>query len=143
MTCKDCFLYGHCRYDVHICKNEKGEYIQFPESNDVGKVCEGFKDKSRIVELPCKPGDKVYLIGFYPWESECGKCEHFMQGGFGYPCECLKTEDGRKAPECRTIQEYEFDLCDILNTVGWGDFGKTVFLSREEAEEALRKERKK
>ena len=63
MTCKDCFLHGHCRHMTHTTQDDKGEYIQFPASLDEGKPCEGFKDKSRIVELPCKVGDAVYV----PW----------------------------------------------------------------------------
>ena len=123
MTCKDCLHYPVCKVI------------------EVGTIdCNHFKDKSRIVELPCNEGDTVYKIDSHPWESECGECEHFMPGGFGDPCECLKTEYGNKAPECRTIKEYKFGLRDILNAIGWGDFGKTVFLTREEAEEALRKE---
>ena len=134
MTCKDCY---HCS----VCCGHDEEKAN--REHPPAEKCRDFKDKSRIVEMPCKVGDSVYKIDSYPWSSECGECEHFMPDGFGDPCECMKTDDGRKAPECRTIQEYEFELRDILNAIGWGDFGKKVFLTRKEAEEALRKEREK
>lgn len=39
MTCKDCYHYEMCLPRVAV-------------SND--KICQYFKDKSRIIELPCK-----------------------------------------------------------------------------------------
>lgn len=142
MTCKDCIHYDMCGgfipsdldKDVFdYCR--KGRTDEIP---DIEERCNSFKDKSRYIELPCKVGDTVYKIGTYPWPSECGECEHFMPGGFGDPCECLKTDDGKKAPECRTIVEYKAELRDILNAIGWEDFGKTVFLTKEEAEAKLK-----
>lgn len=48
MTCKDCYHYDVCGF----------------EGCDDGALtfCKDFKDKSRIVELPCKMGDEAYYI---------------------------------------------------------------------------------
>ena len=55
-TCKDCIHHEVCKY--------KDKKVSLGT-----KVCElvadgfkCFKDKSRIVELPCKVGDKVFCI---------------------------------------------------------------------------------
>ena len=58
MTCKDCYFYN-------VCSKKDGTtnfYGKELACNDVEKRCQYFKDKSRIVELPCKVGDKVYYI---------------------------------------------------------------------------------
>lgn len=41
MTCKDCIHYALCKFMD-------------------GEICNHFKDKSLIIELPCKVGDVVY-----------------------------------------------------------------------------------
>jgi len=47
MTCKDCYHYKAC-LDM--------------SDTDWEHTCNHFKDKSRIVELPCKVGQTVYEI---------------------------------------------------------------------------------
>ena len=55
-TCKDCIHYEVCKY-----KDEKVSLgTKTCELVADGFKC--FKDKSRIVELPCKVGDKVFCI---------------------------------------------------------------------------------
>lgn len=51
MTCKDCIHYD-------ICNMYDGPYI----SVHLDHTCEYFKDKSLIVELPCKAGQTVYDV---------------------------------------------------------------------------------
>ena len=48
MNCKDCYHYDMCGFE---CCND-----------DALTFCKYFKDKSRIVELPCKMGDEAYYI---------------------------------------------------------------------------------
>lgn len=48
MTCKDCYHYDICGFEE--C------------DDDALTFCEDFKDKSLIIELPCKVGDEAYLI---------------------------------------------------------------------------------
>ena len=61
-TCKDCIHY-------EVCKTEKGSTVFYREGlleltyNQVDKLCGAlFKDKSRFVELPYKLGDVVFII---------------------------------------------------------------------------------
>ena len=74
--------------------------------------------EGRLVVLPCKIGDTVYWIR--------GKAilevyiQWFETNAYGW-CAC-----GQYPPMAPTFE--------------FGDFGKTVFLTREEAEAALRKE---
>lgn len=72
--------------------------------------CQNFADKSRFAELPCKVGDTVC------WYSRSGEIieAKIIKNGF-----CAKIESG-----------FEYDI-------GYGEIGKTVFLTREEAEAAL------
>lgn len=51
MMCKECIHYGIC--DMQEIRKENGEYTNY-------KPCQDFKDKSLVVELPCKAGDTVY-----------------------------------------------------------------------------------
>lgn len=88
-----------------------------------------FKDKSKIIELPCKVGDEVYYLGghyerhktkIYVDEIKKGIVDHITIGQKGVP---------------------QIDVCDDENV--WttfdcvDDLGKIVFLKKEEAEKAL------
>ena len=78
--------------------------------------CNDFKDRSRFVELPCKHGDTLFRINN-------GKIEKGVATAFFY---------GR-----------EFHIVDcrfpkISTGIPFHRFGKTVFLTREEAEQALK-----
>ena len=133
MTCKDCIHYD-------VCKR-----IQFPSMYGLtGDGCDHFKNKANIIELPCKAGDVVYVIEplwYGIWgedEHKCRKCEHFYEGGMGDSPDCNLGKNC-----CYQICENEADLRDIVDwitpshftkTVAWG---KTVFLTREEAEQKL------
>lgn len=61
MTCKDCLhiepCYGH---PIEELTNEANGICE----PDVEKRCEWFKDKSKIVELPYKIGDTVYVLEY-------------------------------------------------------------------------------
>ena len=92
-------------------------------------------EQGTLKEMPCKVGDTVYKI-----EKDCHKCKHFKETGWEYDCWCdfdgeeLKNMfkvDGDK--DCLyTIKEIKFEFGTIPK------FGKTVFLTREEAEKRLK-----
>ena len=95
MTCKDCFHYEACKdmYEQIFIDKFCGE-----------NHCNFYKEKDKVIDLPCKVGDTVYKIGSI---YRNGKEKFYIyQGKFGYSC----------------IRR----------------FGDTVFLSREEAEKALK-----
>jgi len=51
LTCKDCLYYGACDF------TKKCDKAQNP-------TCYCFKDRSKFIEIPCKPNDIVYLLIF-------------------------------------------------------------------------------
>jgi hypothetical protein len=95
------------------------------------------KADGRLVVLPCKVGDTVFTI-----ELDCKDNPDHLQMCFCWnkSCkECDKSylrvwENRNKTADIRSIVA-EMGLCGES-----GGFGKTVFLAREEAEAALRKE---
>lgn len=54
ITCRDCIHYDVCGFEW--CDSEALTF------------CKDFKDKSRIIELPCKVGETVHYITF--WKNE-------------------------------------------------------------------------
>lgn len=135
-TCNDCY---HCEVchrringiDFLPITDGKINYrsIMLRECNDVENHCEYFKDKSTTLDLPCKVGDEVYYLGghyerhktkVYVNEVIKGIVDHITIGQKGVP---------------------QIDICDDENE--WttfdcvDDFGKIVFLTKEEAEKAL------
>ena len=91
-----------------------------------------------VIMPPCKVGDTVYYLDDIVWDSECSDCEHYLIGGFGDPSECMRTRYGNKHPDCIKIIEKVVTQHDIYWWLYSKSFGKTVFLTREEAEKALK-----
>lgn len=109
MTCKDCV-------HVDVCE-EYGEVFSLIK----GGKCSLFKDCSRFVELPCKVGDTVYVIESIDGEQKIIQ-DHVETISIGYYTDVVNI--------------YQFDG---IKTDGYfSDFGKTVFLTREEAKQALK-----
>ena len=120
----------------------RGTCIDFDEAAEINA---DYLMSNNVVVLPCAVGDIVYEIERLDFES----CKHsgengdtcpylYEEVGFGY--ECSKTRLGEKLLECSTIEPYDMrDLTDIFNR--WNKFGKTVFLTKEEAEAKLKEMR--
>lgn len=114
MTCKDCIHYETC--EAFGC-------LYFDE-------CSYFIDKSEIIKLPCKIGDTVYFIE-EEYTCDCTWCSR---------CECqkdyeqeLENDTCRKVHFRKRIRERTMrTLNDIFRW--YSCFGKTVFLTPEEAE---------
>lgn len=109
-----------------------------------GRTYDEFADnllKSGVIVLPCKVWDTVYVIDTLDFEP-CKKkgeggdvCPH-LYGEYGIGYSCLKTRWGYKQFECAEINAVKIaDITQIFDY--WDAFGKTVFLTREEAEKAL------
>ena len=117
MLCKDCVHYEVCKDYVESALDG----LQYNDSQMNGDDCEFFKDRSRFVELPCKVGDTVFVVEEIAEERKIIK-DHVETIGIGY------YADG--------VNIYQFDG---IKTDGYfEDFGKNVFLTREEAEQALK-----
>ena len=85
------------------------------EADRLRELAEADKD-GRVVILPCRQGDELWAYGNFPHGREV----------YRFTVSDVSTLNGRT----------------VLNTLGYGtirpeDIGKTVFLSREEAEKAL------
>ena len=117
MTCKDCIHYEACHdmyYEEHATRHFD------PEKHNAEKECGYFKDRSRFVELPCKLGDTLFvptrnLVSEYKVVSF-----HVCGEGIWYRTNVIKGILTRL-------------ISDNVENVG-----KTVFLTREEAEQALK-----
>ena len=104
MNCTDCYLYKNCVLRPYMQKK-----------NEVERDCGYFKDRERIVYLPCKAGDTIYRVfndKVYEWQI--------------VRAEIYADEIGF--------------VDDSDNWIGVDDIGKTVFLTRAEAEARARKE---
>lgn len=100
MSCKN---YIHCK----VCEEDEHDLSDYLE-------CSYFVDKSRIIELPCKVGDKVYR------PSKClGVVEFIIISLNIYQSELFFTDDSE-------------------NIIYLSEIGKTVFLTEKEAEAKLR-----
>ena len=112
-TCKDCLHF-------EICKFMYGE--EFEQHWPPFWTCDRFKDSSRFVELPCKPGDIVFYMNRYRrnvWPMKIISVEINSQGINEYGCWC-------DVPESYT------PICFKPIAIG-----KTVFFTQEEAEAEL------
>lgn len=122
MTCKDCLHYEACNYWLR----KEAKHL----NSDEGFVCEYFADKSEWTHLPCKAGDIVYL----PWR---------WYGDSGVDCTTvLKIVFAKSGSYIET--DFDSNDCDFLMTYQGGrfwleDFGRVVFSTKEQAEEALTK----
>ena len=90
-----------------------------------------------IVVPPVKVGQTVYRLDEFVWKSDCKECEHYDEGWHDCPNMCEKTGSTKKSPECIEIKEESITYEDILRYLHWKEFGKTVFISREDAVKAL------
>lgn len=120
MTCQDCVHYEVCDYRV---KKMRIKGYELRANEDF--ICSYFKDKSKFIELPCKVGDTVWFIKFaFSYAKRpipamiCGMKTFSNNGAFTFMS--LTVENNIN----RNFTNY--------------DIGRTVFLTKEEAEQALK-----
>lgn len=108
-------------YHAEICKNYPNTGLPPKMRQElVNKGCEHYKDKSLIIELPCRVGDTVYVL-----------IDESEKIGGSYINE-------EKVVELYTASRIWTDSCYYDSD----DIGSILFFTREEAERAL-KEREK
>lgn len=108
--CSNCLSEKVCRYnDGHnlYCKNDY--------------VCPHFTDRSEWVHLPCKVGDTLYEITSRNTISE-------------YEVTAIRIELFNVFIDWKLTQGF---VDRYISDMPIGEIGKTVFLTREEAEKAL------
>lgn len=102
--------------------------IYAKEGVDPAEVVADYLLDNGVIVPPCKVGDKVYFLGICKTAEDFGK----VYVGFGEIWSISRDKDGFRFYVSTTGALERFTDCD---------FGKTVFLTEEEAEKAL-KERK-
>ena len=120
MACKDCIHYEPCRDTYYNDEEQTRIPFGFFEQGGIDKACAFFKDKSKFIELPCKVGDILY-VPTRNFISEY-RIDYFHLGKYGI-CYSTSVIEG---------------ISTRLFTDSIENIGKTVFLTKEEAEQALR-----
>lgn len=123
-TCKNCVHVEVCAGYSEVLFAAQGvdispDMFEQLECDD----CEHFKDRSRFVELPCKVGDILY----HPVPLRNVISEY-------------KIKSFQIYPNCVWVNWNIVDEIATINLTGIyaNEIGETVFLSREEAEQALK-----
>lgn len=120
--CTDCVHYELCLHQEKflIEHNRKDLIRRYGFGLSEPEICCNFRDRSRFVELPCKLGDTLFV----PTRNFVSEYKivsfHVCGEGIWYRTNVIK------GILTRLISD------DVEN------IGKTVFLTREEAEQALR-----
>lgn len=144
INCKKCVHFPVCRDFYNEIPTDAGK-LEFLTSD-----CRHFADVSKMLQLPCKVGDKIYRIEpffyhIFDEDCSCNACNDFYDGGEGG---LEDAPDCKKKEPCKAVYEYEADLRMIVDIIQPNnftkiiEFGKTAFLTREEAEKALKELRK-
>lgn len=119
-TCKECLHVETCKAIVTII-NEATE-LQIDDdietTIDADLTCEYFADRSRFVELPCEVGDTVYILGK---EIFCDEIDEISIEKFSDGLICFRAY-------CK----------ELKISLDFKDFGTIAFLTKEEAEQALK-----
>lgn len=116
MNCKDCLYYSRC---VELYE-AAGFFFDYEKS-----CCKQFSERSEWIHLPCKVGDQVFVVYGYEIQHTSvysikieSEDDHFV-----FIIKCMVSQGGAR---------FEKFI-----------FGKTAFLKREEANQALEKRRSK
>ena len=112
MTCKNCLHDGVC-YTQEVCNDIEQQLKDF--------VCEDFTDRSEWVHLPCNVGDTLYEITSRNTISE-------------YEVTAIRIELFNVFIDWKLTQGF---VDRYISDMPLGEIGRTVFLTREEAEKAL------
>ena len=127
ITCKDCYHQKACQSMLEAqgyCVSE----------NFIGDAtrCDTFKDKSLVLDLPCKVGEIVYHINTFSSRNPIIKevevdALHITSG---------KNKRGHNKPSYVLVRDI---MMQSLSTrIYFEEFGKTLFLTKESAEQALK-----
>lgn len=132
MTCKDCYHYEKCYFEAlrtaHLTGRDYREIVCI--DNQIS--CKFFKDKSLIVELPCKVGRFVYadtrLFCKDYLREEVRELDYIC-------CDVVNVRYGRNMKALiylRPLYRYDFNSRYHI-IVSSSAIGKTVFLTEQEA----------
>lgn len=144
--------------EYYACENQKSAYttsiklldhaptieavpVQHGECLKKLQSYENAEEQGLLLRLPCKVGDTFFEIESKLWSNrkECYECRYYYEGGFGEPTYCGYSDKyGVEPINCFVISEYRVtSLEQVVRYMEQGYFGKTVFLTKTEAEAAL------
>lgn len=130
MTCKDCYHCEACEDRFaglkKICVDEPVKHLELNPA--VEKCCKNFKDKSRIIELPCKVGKEIYVM------NRANIPQKMILDEPDIRCHCAK-EDNLCMVLC---DDKKHGICAYRLKNDGSDIGKKVFCTKEEAEAKLK-----
>lgn len=139
-SCKDCVHADMCRFYTEKLAKTKGITLgeDIFEHFSTGDVCEHFQDRSRFVELPQSVHlcDAVHFV--LKGLDEIDLQEYTFTVGKNAVSDTVQfiTEIGTYGFWVgESPREFAPDYDDFYH---WYELGETVFLSREEAEQALK-----
>lgn len=115
MTCKDCIHYGLCE--------TKGNAEIFVRG--IENICGYFKDKSKYIKLPCKVEDTVYHY--------CKSVNQIVP----YVVEDIHIDKEQTRYFATAFDVYYKEYLDEIEFAE-DEIGKTVFLTKSEAEQKLK-----
>ena len=112
MTCKDCVHYELCKMYARFGVTD------LPYNDET--ICDHFKNKANVIELPCELGSEIYMLvtrhtKSFEWENK----KMILQNN-----------------QHTFIKKTTFTKSNLFKVID--DFGKTVFLTKEEAEQKLK-----
>lgn len=120
--CENCIHYDLCVELMAHTKHQEKDFVKECLSK-VNGCTDHFKDKSLCVELPCKVGDTVYISDFAEvMEAFASNIKMFYN---------YLTKEIENVVDLRIIGNFSIHK-------NFKDFGKTVFLTEEEAERKLK-----
>ena len=122
MLCKDCVHYEVCKDYVESVLDG----LQYNDSQMNGDDCAFFKDRSRFVELPCKVGDTVYFNNVHLRYAKVIAIYIDASGGM-FDLDVVTNIETVAGYEHFINKDYTFE-----------DIGRRLFLTSEEAEQALK-----
>lgn len=129
-TCKDCLHYEVCQ-----ALEDNGD---LPKINP--KRCGCFKDRSKFIELPCKVGDTVYQM-VYCYDRKNRPVTIRPNSYIAKEVVGIHICDSRLRVNALSNKKYRDYLivgaCNSLEHIPFSKIGKSVFLTKEEAEQAL------
>jgi len=137
-SCNNCLHGEACefisqRYEklINDFFNEQGRETSVKFRLPDAEKCPHFKDRSRFVEPPCKVGDKLYFNNVHLQYAKVLAIYIDASGGMFDLDITTKTE---------TVAGYEHF---INKDYSFEDIGKRIFLTKEQAEQALKERERK
>lgn len=124
MTCKDCIHYDICSYNAYVQAEYSGRAVETYITIDNKLPCRFFKDEARYIESPCKVGDRVWCLNEIPQKDI-------------FECKVSSIEMDKNNSVIVVDRIVGIFVLQRVRGYYFSDIGKTVFLTKEEAEKAL------